>query len=99
MWTTEAAPRPLGRRIGVPTRVLWSAHGVVGRLFDVLGLWEPLFADPSLVSGRALDCGHYLAEEAPDELLAEIRAFLGPASSSNDVTSTDDATSTQERTP
>lgn len=28
------------------------------------------------VSGRALDCGHYIPEEAPDALLAEIGQFL-----------------------
>jgi haloacetate dehalogenase len=28
------------------------------------------------VSGRALDCGHYLAEEQPQAMLDEIRHFL-----------------------
>jgi pimeloyl-ACP methyl ester carboxylesterase len=26
--------------------------------------------------GRSLDCGHHLAEEVPEELAAELRAFL-----------------------
>jgi haloacetate dehalogenase len=26
--------------------------------------------------GRALDCGHHLSEEAPEELAAELRGFL-----------------------
>jgi len=31
------------------------------------------------VHGRALDCGHFLAEERPDETAAELLAFLtGP---------------------
>ena len=29
------------------------------------------------VSGRALDCGHYIAEEQPAALLEEIRQFIG----------------------
>ena len=29
------------------------------------------------VRGRAIDCGHYLAEEAPDETYAELPAFFG----------------------
>ena len=29
------------------------------------------------VSGRALDCGHYLAEERPEQVLADMLAFFG----------------------
>jgi haloacetate dehalogenase len=29
------------------------------------------------VRGRAIDCGHYLPEEAPEETYAELRAFFG----------------------
>jgi haloacetate dehalogenase len=29
------------------------------------------------VSGRALECGQYLPEEAPEETYAELRAFFG----------------------
>jgi hypothetical protein len=29
------------------------------------------------VRGRGLECGHYLPEEAPEETLAELRAFFG----------------------
>jgi haloacetate dehalogenase len=28
------------------------------------------------VRGRALDCGHYLAEEAPEALLAEVLPWM-----------------------
>jgi haloacetate dehalogenase len=28
------------------------------------------------LGGRALDCGHFLAEERPDETAAELLAFL-----------------------
>ena len=40
---------------------------------DVLALWRERAAE---VSGRALPCGHYVPEEAPDELLAEALAFF-----------------------
>lgn len=63
-----------GRRLALPLRVLWGAHGVVGRCYDVLELWREV---ASQVDGRALDCGHYIAEERPAELLAEIHAFFG----------------------
>ncbi|HSV47538.1 MAG TPA: alpha/beta hydrolase [Ramlibacter sp.] len=62
-----------GRRLRQPLRVLWGAHGAVGRCFDVLGLWRPR-ADE--VSGRSLDCGHYIAEEAPAQLLDEALRFF-----------------------
>ncbi len=66
--------RERGHRVRVPLRVLWGAQGVVEHCFDVLGLWRDAAAD---VSGGALDCGHYIAEERPAELLAEMRTFFG----------------------
>ncbi|MBU1361039.1 MAG: alpha/beta hydrolase [Gammaproteobacteria bacterium] len=62
-----------GRRLSQPLRVLWGEHGVVGRAFDVPALWQER---AERFSGRALPCGHYIPEEAPDELLAEALAFF-----------------------
>lgn len=62
-----------GRRLAMPLRVLWGEHGVVGRCFDVLGLWQER---AERVSGAPLPCGHYIAEEAPQSLLAEAFAFF-----------------------
>jgi len=70
----DRADRDAGRRLAVPLRVLWGAHGTVGRCFDVLGLWREAADD---VGGHALDCGHYVAEEAPQPLLDEMLAFFG----------------------
>lgn len=70
----DRADRAAGRLIQTPLRVLWGAHGVIERCFDPLALWRGVARE---VSGRALECGHYLPEEAPAEVLAEIRAFLG----------------------
>jgi haloacetate dehalogenase len=60
------------RRIGCPVLVLWSAHGL-GKSYDVLSIWAEQAAD---LRGRAIDCGHFLAEERPDEVAAELIAFL-----------------------
>jgi haloacetate dehalogenase len=57
----------------MPLRVLWGEHGAVGQCFDVLSLWRERAHQ---VSGRALPCGHYIAEEAPELLLAEVTAFF-----------------------
>ena len=56
-----------------PLLVLWGDKGVVHRLFAPLADWAEVAVD---VRGRALSCGHYLAEEAPDETLAELERFL-----------------------
>jgi haloacetate dehalogenase len=71
----DRADRDAGRRISQPLRVLWGANGVVGRCFEPLELWRAAADD---VSGRAVDSGHYIAEEAPDVVLAEAQAFFGP---------------------
>lgn len=71
----ERDDRAAGRLITTPLRLLWGRYGVVGRLFDPLALWSALATD---VSGRALDCGHYLAEESPDDVYTEVMGFIGP---------------------
>jgi haloacetate dehalogenase len=63
----------LDRRIAAPLLALWGAKGTVGQLYDVLDTWRDKAID---LRGRALDCGHTLQEEAPEELLAELLAFL-----------------------
>ena len=45
----------------------------LGEWFDVLDVWRRWAHD---VSGRALDCGHFLAEERPDEVAAELASFF-----------------------
>ncbi|MGJ7580000.1 alpha/beta fold hydrolase [Variovorax sp. RHLX14] len=62
-----------GRRLAQPLRVLWGAHGAVGKCFDVLALWRERADD---VSGRPVDCGHYVPEEAPDEIVREALGFF-----------------------
>ncbi|GAB2580509.1 alpha/beta hydrolase [Ramlibacter solisilvae] len=62
-----------GRQLAQPLRVLWGERGVVGKCFDVLALWR---GRATQVSGRALPCGHYIAEEAPEALLAEAQEFF-----------------------
>lgn len=69
----DRADRAAGRRLSCPVRVLWGQRGVIQRCFAPLRDWGEVAAS---VSGRALDCGHYILEEAPDALLQEIEAFL-----------------------
>ncbi len=61
------------RQLKQPVRVLWAEHGAVGRCFDVLALWRERAID---VTGHAVACGHYIAEESPDELLQETLSYF-----------------------
>jgi haloacetate dehalogenase len=64
------------KRIECPVLVLWGGRGRLAELYDdVLAIWCD-WADN--VRGRALDCGHFLAEELPEETLAELLAFFEP---------------------
>jgi haloacetate dehalogenase len=69
----ERADRDAGRKVEQPLLVLWGAQGVVQRCFNPLAEWQRVAGD---VRGEALGCGHYIAEEAPDELVAHAVAFL-----------------------
>jgi haloacetate dehalogenase len=63
----------MDRKISCPLLALWGAKGIVGRKYDVLGVWRERAMN---VSGKALPCGHWLTEEVPELTLAEIKAFL-----------------------
>jgi len=69
----DRADRAAGRRVTQPLRVLWGAQGVVGRCFEPLALWQ---AAADHATGRAVDSGHYIAEEVPDVVLAEAQLFF-----------------------
>ncbi|WP_118181870.1 alpha/beta fold hydrolase [Paraburkholderia phosphatilytica] len=64
-----------GHKLGCPVRVLWGEEGVIARCFDALAEWRKVARD---VSGRALPCGHYIPEEAPDALVEEVLSFFEP---------------------
>jgi haloacetate dehalogenase len=61
------------RRIASPLLALWARRGPLERWYDVLSIWRE-WADN--VSGRSLDSGHYLAEEAPHETATALLQFM-----------------------
>jgi len=69
----DRADRDAGRRLAQPLLALWGARGVIERCFDPLAEWRRVADD---VRGEALPCGHYIAEEAPEALLARLARFL-----------------------
>jgi len=73
----DAADR--GRKLACPVLALWGGNMAkrpgwqTGRGLDMLRVWQERAED---VRGRAIDCGHFLAEEAPKETAAEVLKFL-----------------------
>ncbi|HKQ32385.1 MAG TPA: alpha/beta hydrolase [Thermodesulfobacteriota bacterium] len=61
------------KKIECPLLVLWGAKGFINRTYDVIGTWKEKAAN---VRGKTLDCGHFLPEEKPDEVSAELIKFF-----------------------
>jgi haloacetate dehalogenase len=61
------------RRIRCPVLALWAGRDELSHWFDVVAVWRGWADD---VQGRALDCGHFLAEERPQEVADELLTFL-----------------------
>jgi haloacetate dehalogenase len=64
----------LHRRLAMPVLVLWGNSSSVGRRFaDPLALWRQRADD---VRGEALPSGHYVNEEAPEQVLTWFLRFF-----------------------
>ena len=69
----EDDERDLGTKLSCPVYTIWGQFGKMESLFDVVDTWKEK-ADN--VIGKSLPCGHFIPEEAHDELLTEIVPFL-----------------------
>jgi haloacetate dehalogenase len=63
----------LGRKLQQPVLVLWGERSHVNRSFQPIEAWRERAID---VRGKMLPCGHYPAEQSPDETYLELRSFL-----------------------
>jgi haloacetate dehalogenase len=63
-----------GRRITCPVLVLVGGQSHTARFYGYEAAWSQYVTD--LVRCVALPCGHYPAEQAPDETYAELRPFF-----------------------
>jgi haloacetate dehalogenase len=65
-----------GRKITCPVLLLWGATGGVGRNHKPgpAEIWQRYATD--IHGAKALPCGHYLSEEAPEETYQELREFF-----------------------
>ncbi|WP_018916374.1 alpha/beta fold hydrolase [Vreelandella zhanjiangensis] len=62
-----------GIKLTCPLKVMWGAEGAIEANLDALSEWRKVATQ---VEGKALPCGHYIAEEIPEVLLDEALAFL-----------------------
>ena len=58
----------------MPLLVLWGAKGKMDSWYDPLAIWANYALGP--VRGGSVNSGHYLAEEAPEEVMAAVLPFL-----------------------
>jgi haloacetate dehalogenase len=67
--------KDLGRMVDTPLLILWGAESHTQKVFgDLLGIWSERASD---IRGRAIPaCGHYLPEQAPEEVLLELLEFF-----------------------
>lgn len=71
----DRAARAAGRKIQCPLLALWGSKGKIGQWYDALAVWRQYCA--AEVTGGPVNSGHYLAEEAPGEVLEHFRRFFG----------------------
>jgi haloacetate dehalogenase len=65
--------KDLRTKIRMPVLAIWGKQGVVEAMFDPIKDWREVATD---VRGRWLQCGHFIPEEKPKALLAELRRFF-----------------------
>ncbi|MGE0680957.1 MAG: alpha/beta fold hydrolase, partial [Candidatus Binatia bacterium] len=63
----------MDRKIACPVLALWGEKGFLHKNYDVPAVWRERAVD---VRGKALPCGHFIPEEAPEETLVELSGFL-----------------------
>ena len=61
-------------KLQMPVKVLWGSKGKIEKWYKPLSIWQNYCSQE--VNGNAINSGHYLAEENPEEILENINNFL-----------------------
>ena len=61
-------------KLQMPVKVLWGSKGKIEKWYKPLSIWQNYCSKE--VKGNAINSGHYLAEENPEEILKNINNFL-----------------------
>jgi pimeloyl-ACP methyl ester carboxylesterase len=64
------------RKIKCPVRVLWGKYGVIEKCFDALAEWRAVSDAGVAVEGQAVESGHYIPEQIPEDVVATIQDFF-----------------------
>ena len=70
----DRASRAAGEKIACDLLLLWGTRGLVGRRFDPLALWRARAS--GAVEGSAMEAGHFIPEELPDDTARRLRDFF-----------------------
>lgn len=70
----DRAARDEGHKVQCPLLALWGIRGKIDKWYDPLAIWRHYCTGE--VSGRGLETGHYIAEEAPAQLAAAFIEFF-----------------------
>lgn len=63
----------IDKKVTCPLLTIWGEYGKMDKIFNVLETWQEKGTN---VRGTSLPCGHFVAEEAHEELLDELLNFL-----------------------
>ena len=66
--------RARGDKVRCPMLVLWGSKGSIAKRYDAHAIWREYCANE--ITGGPIQSGHYIAEEAPGELLTAFNGFL-----------------------
>jgi haloacetate dehalogenase len=70
----DTADFEAGRKVSCPTAVFWGEKSHTEKFYDPRKAW-PQYAS-NIVRIRPLPCGHYPAEQVPDEVYSELSTFF-----------------------
>ena len=61
------------RKINMPVLILWGKKGFINKTYNVKDVWQKYATH---IEAKALNCGHFLPEEKPKEVLKELKSFF-----------------------
>ena len=70
----DRVSRAKGRKVQCPVLVLWGGKGRIGGWYDPVAIWREYCSGD--VQGAPVNSGHYLAEEAPEEVIEHFERFF-----------------------
>lgn len=66
-------------KLSIPhLKIIWGGKGIINTLNkgDVKAIWQGYCGDGVELTAERLDCGHYIAEEKPEDLLVAIDGYF-----------------------